>query len=565
MEEKKSSRICKNIMIWFLAAMAVFTCLSRVLDSVSVPKVTTGGYQSGAVLYDIIGDGTFVAEGENILLAREGLRIGKVEKKAGDTVKAGDVIFSYQAEGLEEKQRETARLLEKQKLELEQLIVQEKDIAGLTDEELAIQALDTANRALKQGQEDAETQRRKADEKIEDLRKKYENSMKLSEAEMEEETRRSYKNAERAYDAAVKKKENAVKRAERSVSDWEKKVERLEEEDAPAKEIEAAEDALEAARENLEQVLEEQDLAVEEAQAALREAEQDYGDVTTGGRSAAESLTSSFEAAVEAEKEKVAAKEADIRSLEEAVRQAGITLENARKRDASSRAETARQKEVLALQRQAKELDIEETARQLEEYNRMVGEGGTVVSPLDGILTGIEVETGKTASGEERITIGGTGLKLKGYVDRKLGTLLAAGTKLTAIYGDKGKEYEGTVETVEFPSGEREAVLMASFGEAVGAVGASASFTIHLKSQPYETVIPISALRQDNKGYYVLVTETEKTILGEELKAVRLDVEVLEKSSSQAAVSGALGRGSRLILGSNKTIEAGDRVREAEE
>ena len=77
----------------------------------------------------------------------------------------------------------------------------------------------------------------------------------------------------------------------------------------------------------------------------------------------------------------------------------------------------------------------------------------------------------------------------------------------------------------------------------------------------YNQVIPIAGLRQESDGYYVLVVKPQKTILGEELTAEKVPVELLEKSSSQAAVEGAFGNTDRLIVSSSRIIEAGDRVR----
>lgn len=88
---------------------------------------------------------------------------------------------------------------------------------------------------------------------------------------------------------------------------------------------------------------------------------------------------------------------------------------------------------------------------------------------------------------------------------------------------------------------------------------------MNMESGAYPCVIPMEALREDNKGYYCLAAEPEKTILGEELKAVRIQVEVLEKSSSAAAVSGLVTKDMKLITESGKPVSEGDRVRVVEE
>ena len=92
-------------------------------------------------------------------------------------------------------------------------------------------------------------------------------------------------------------------------------------------------------------------------------------------------------------------------------------------------------------------------------------------------------------------------------------------------------------------------------------MGGSVTFEFTRQSQVYQQVIPIEALREDNEGYYCLITEPKKTILGEELTARRINVTLLEKSSKTAAIEGPLTADSQLILSGNRLFEEGDRVR----
>ena len=82
-----------------------------------------------------------------------------------------------------------------------------------------------------------------------------------------------------------------------------------------------------------------------------------------------------------------------------------------------------------------------------------------------------------------------------------------------------------------------------------------------IRDRQYTQVIPIAGLRQESDGYYILVVKPQKTILGEELTAEKIPVELLEKSSTQAAVQGAFSNTDQLIVSSSRIIEAGDRVR----
>ena len=554
MERKKIRKWCRDGFLMFLGAMAVFTVLSRSLDSLTVPQVGTSYGKMGNVNYEIKGDGKFLASGITYLNPEEGLKVQSVGKTAGQ-----EVLFAYQLEGIQKKKEELALSIEKMKLELTQSEVRSKQIPGISEETLAIQSLDAAKRALDFGYQDLEELRRESGEKLAKLKRDYNQSMTQSEEEMEEETRRQYRTAERAYDAAVAKKESAVKKAEREVTDCEEKLDRLEEEGASDEEILKARKALDRANEDLEEVREEQSLNVEEAKAALNSAEEDYGDVSAGRRTAAEALKNSYESSVEAVEAQIKAGEKSVRNLEEALSQAELAVSNARARDAVTAAENQKEQTASGLDRQVKQLDITKAEEQLKALEALEAASGEVTAPVSGVVTELAVVPGKTVTGDELVAIGDGRLKFEGTVEKKLGELITAGTKINLQYGESRRTYEAVVDSVDFLSEEEQAHFTASVQEDTGVLGATAAFSLNLTSQQYNQVIPIAGLRQESDGYYILVVKPQKTILGEELE--KIPVELLEKSSTQAAVQGAFSNTDQLIVSSSRIIEAGDRVR----
>ena len=559
MERKKIRKWCRDGFLMFLGAMAVFTVLSRSLDSLTVPQVGTSYGKMGNVNYEIKGDGKFLAAGITYLNPEEGLKVQSVGKTAGQKVEAGEVLFAYQLEGIQKKKEELALSIEKMRLELTQSEVRSKQIPGISEETLAIQSLDAAKRALDFGYQDLEELRRESGEKLAKLKRDYNQNMTQSEEEMEEETRRQYRTAERAYDAAVAKKESAVKKAEREVTDCEEKLDRLEEEGASDEEILKARKALDRANEDLEEVREEQSLNVEEAKAALNSAEEDYGDVSAGRRTAA--LKSSYESSVEAVEAQIKAGEKSVRNLEEALSQAELAVSNARARDAVTAAENQKEQTASGLDRQVKQLDITKAEEQLKALEALEAASGEVTAPVSGVVTELAVVPGKTVTGDELVAIGDGRLKFEGTVEKKLGELITAGTKINLQYGESRRTYEAVVDSVDFLSEEEQAHFTASVQEDTGILGATAAFSLNLTSRQYTQVIPIAGLRQESDGYYILVVKPQKTILGEELTAEKIPVELLEKSSTQAAVQGAFSNTDQLIVSSSRIIEAGDRVR----
>ena len=61
--------------------------------------------------------------------------------------------------------------------------------------------------------------------------------------------------------------------------------------------------------------------------------------------------------------------------------------------------------------------------------------------------------------------------------------------------------------------------------------------------------------------YYCLVARSRPSILGEEFRSERVEVQVLYRGSREAAIEGALLEEDRIIVRENQTIGEGDRVR----
>lgn len=97
-------------------------------------------------------------------------------------------------------------------------------------------------------------------------------------------------------------------------------------------------------------------------------------------------------------------------------------------------------------------------------------------------------------------------------------------------------------------------------------LGETASMEVIQESSNQSCTIPISALRQENGRYYVLTAEKQETVLGEEERAVKEEVKVLDKNEMYAALeSESIKEDSRIITDSDRYVEAGDRVRLREE
>ncbi len=91
-------------------------------------------------------------------------------------------------------------------------------------------------------------------------------------------------------------------------------------------------------------------------------------------------------------------------------------------------------------------------------------------------------------------------------------------------------------------------------------VGQSLNLTIGEKGQTYDTVVPNSAIREDNNGKFVLVVEAKSSPLGNRYIARRYDVEVLASDDTNSAVNGLMGS-EFIITTSQAPITNGNQVR----
>lgn len=110
-ETPKNREWVKNAAIVFLAVLLVLTFFSNTIMNRSLPEVATQDVTDGAIVSKVRGSGTVTANGNNQVKMEKTRIIRAVLVKAGQEVKAGDVLFtlgegsSEEIEALEEKIR----------------------------------------------------------------------------------------------------------------------------------------------------------------------------------------------------------------------------------------------------------------------------------------------------------------------------------------------------------------------------------------------------------------------------------------------------------------------------
>ena len=94
-EEKKFKRgWVKNVAIIFLAVLLVLTFFSNTIMNRSLPEVAVQYTQSGTITAKVRGSGTITANSSYNVTLEQTREVATVAVKVGDTVSAGDLLFT---------------------------------------------------------------------------------------------------------------------------------------------------------------------------------------------------------------------------------------------------------------------------------------------------------------------------------------------------------------------------------------------------------------------------------------------------------------------------------------
>lgn len=200
-----------------------------------------------------------------------------------------------------------------------------------------------------------------------------------------------------------------------------------------------------------------------------------------------------------------------------------------------------------------------ELQAELDALQALLKEGARYTAPQNGTVIQLNLK-----EGENSPKVGGlladeaADYTLSIPLDKDQSQQITVGTVLhvsqSKVSGDAAvqnlseEDAEGTVTaTATLPQG----------GWNAGACNVSATS----QSGRQDFILPSTAIRQDGDGFFVLAAEEQNTILGLQNVLVRLPVTVLEEGDTTTAVSGALDYDTQVVVSSDKSVQAGDKVR----
>lgn len=186
---------------------------------------------------------------------------------------------------------------------------------------------------------------------------------------------------------------------------------------------------------------------------------------------------------------------------------------------------------------------------------------GEVRAEQAGMITDLNIEPKLTTTGSEKVAITPSCAIFIGSFEKDYMEYVQIGDEITCTLTGYKNTVTGEVIDIAYNSEADNYTVTANLDEEEYRPGLSGRFVINKTSDKYDTCVPISAIRSDNSGEYVLVIRETNTILGTEYKAYRVNVTVEKKDYNTAVVNDILASDDEVITGSNRNIMEGDRVR----
>lgn len=262
-----------------------------------------------------------------------------------------------------------------------------------------------------------------------------------------------------------------------------------------------------------------------------------------------------------------AALQSDLRARQEALNEAiagrNQTLASAGKAVADASAPEASDSSLENVRR-----DLENARADLEKVTALQNTDGIIVSPTDGVIKNLVVQTGDlTGQTAAAVLYSSDGaLRMTGTISKEDMKYVSAGAEVKLTDNNNNDISGTTVENITENKEDNDirdlSILLSDDSMAIGQSG---DFSILKDSGPYSCCVPLSALYSEDGKDYVYVTDTENTVLGTMMTARKLEVTVQDQNQTTAALGeGSLSTDQAVIVQSDRVLKDGCRVRISE-
>lgn len=563
--EKKSNVQIKALkaLAAFLVIMVLLTLLSRAADSLTIAKVTVTGASSQSIAHNIEADGTVEANRDLAVSTTGGIKLASVVAVEGTTVKAGDLLFLLDTDDLKK------QLLKAQK-ELDVLNATASDKRA-NDAIAASEKQKNIDRAYEDYDETIDQASEAVSEAKEEMNKAYKayedylasmGQTPETDPTVADSLQKTIDEKSQLYDEALSHLADVQKQVDYDSGkeiDEAIKAASVDEEGNPKELTDSEKQAIiseimkkyQPLIDEAQKLADEAKAVLDKAQNALTVYRQEQAEAArTTDDEQLQTLLADFEAKEKLYDEAVesyySTKKTADRSLQD--------LYSPETVDTASKLTENDEKELKELQ--------------VKELQALMDKEGKVTAPSDGLITKVLVTTGDvTPEGTAvRMADQSSGYVFKTSLDKSQAQYLKAGDKITLVIGNDVTVQNLPISKLEVSAEDKNTYYVtADIPSKVTKISNFATLKVEKQSQRYYTCVPLSALHSDGKEYYVYTLAEKNTVLGSELSAVKVPVQIQDKNSTMAAIDGAFAWDERFILTSSKALRDKDRVRVLEE
>ena len=212
------------------------------------------------------------------------------------------------------------------------------------------------------------------------------------------------------------------------------------------------------------------------------------------------------------------------------------------------------------------QLEIEKQKAIVNKLKALLDNNGTFYSDREGVVSVVN-SVGNTTGTEALLTLKGgeKGFEATMFLDKDDVDDLSISSECEVTTGG-GTMYfmptvTGTISAMAPPDEDDKVKITIRLPQGEWTEGQRVDVHALQDRSIHEMCIPLSALRSDNTGYFVLLAEQRSTVLGVENIVERVPVIVMATDRDSASIQGPVDRSSQVINGSSKPVTAGDRVR----
>jgi multidrug efflux pump subunit AcrA (membrane-fusion protein) len=231
-----------------------------------------------------------------------------------------------------------------------------------------------------------------------------------------------------------------------------------------------------------------------------------------------------------------------------------------------------KQKAQNELDEQINKMNLENMKREITQQEALVKRlqekavNGVITAPVTGVIMNLTYVTGeKTNAGAvvAEIEISEKGYTMSFTVTIEQSRRLSVGqvAEVQYYYGSNAPYAEISAIKTDYnnPRGSR-IVELEVRGDNIYP-GQTMYVALGETGREYESVVPNSAIHEDNKGKFVYIIEAKNTPIGNRYIARRADIQVIASDDSSSAISGVSAYANYIITTSSKPITDGMQVR----